>query len=89
MAAVAATVVEMDYRDQWRWRLMGAAALDGGHTTTSWHSERAEIHSIVFGHAMMATARNRAMAVALEEEGDGEGKKSNGDCHKVGDGEEQ
>jgi hypothetical protein len=49
--------------------------------------------SIVFGRAARATARNRAMvtvmAVALEEEGNGEGGKSNGDGNKYGDGKQR
>ena len=48
------------------------------------------IHGIVFGCAATATARNRAMgakmAVALEEEGIGEGGKSNGNGDKEGNG---
>ncbi len=40
MAATAAAVVAVDDRDQWRWRLMVVVALDGGHATTSWCSER-------------------------------------------------
>ena len=65
---------------------MAASALDGGHATTSQQSERAAIRGIVFGHAATATARNRATVVVLEEEGNGMGKKSNGDCNKVGNG---
>ncbi len=89
VAAAAAAVAAADYRDRWQWHLMAAAALDGGHATTSWHSERAAIHIIVFSCAMMMTAWNRAMVVALEEEGNSEGKKSNEDCNKVGNGEQQ
>ncbi len=40
VAVAAAAVAAVDYRDQWRWRLMAAAALGGGHTTTSWRSKR-------------------------------------------------
>jgi hypothetical protein len=40
-AAAAAAVVAVDDRDRWWWRLMAAAALDRGHATTSWRSERA------------------------------------------------
>ncbi len=40
-AAAAAVVAAVDDRDQWHWSLMAAAALDGCHTTTSQHSERA------------------------------------------------
>jgi hypothetical protein len=65
---------------------MAAAALDGGHATTSWHSNGAAIRGIVFGPATTATARNRAMMVVLEEESKGEGKKSNGNYNKVGNG---
>jgi hypothetical protein len=48
---------------------MAAAALDGGHTTTSRRSERAAKHGIAFSCAATAMVRNRAMVVALEEEG--------------------
>ncbi len=47
------------------------------------------ICGIVFIYEAMATAKNWAMAtamtVALEEEGDDKGGKSNGDGEKVGD----
>jgi hypothetical protein len=36
----AAVVGALDNKDRWRWRLMAAAALDGGHATTSQRSER-------------------------------------------------
>ena len=68
---------------------MAASALDGDHATTSQRSERAAIRGIVFGHATTAMARNRAMVGVLEEEGNGMGKKSNGDCIKVGKGKRQ
>jgi hypothetical protein len=87
VVAVAAVVVAaVNYRDQWQWRLMVAAALDRGHATTSWCSKRAAIRSIVFGCITMATTRNRVMAVALEEAGNSKGKKSDGNCNKVGSG---
>ncbi len=87
VAAAAAAVAVVDYRD--RWRLMAVAALDRGHITTSWCSKRAAICGIVFGCVTMAMVRNRGMAVVLEEEGDSEGKKSNGNCNKMGNGEQQ
>jgi hypothetical protein len=51
------------------------------------------IHGIVFACTAMATSRNRVMAtemaVALEEEGNGKGRKSNGNCNKEGNGKQQ
>jgi hypothetical protein len=51
------------------------------------------IRGIVFGGTARAMARNRVMAkkmaVALEEEGNGKGRKSNGDGNKEGNGEQQ
>ncbi len=48
------------------------------------------ICGIVFGRAAMGMARDMAMAatmvVALEEEGDGKGRKSDGDDKKEGNG---
>jgi hypothetical protein len=85
VAVVAVAVV--NYEDWWRWHLMAAAALDRGHATISRRSKRAAIRGIDFGCATTALARNRAMAVVLEEEGKGEGKKNNGNCNKVGNGE--
>jgi hypothetical protein len=82
--AVAA-VAAIDYRDRWCLHLVAEAALDGGQVTTSRCSKRAAIRGIVFGCAAMA----RAMVVALEEEGNVEGKKSNGNCNKVGDGKQR
>jgi hypothetical protein len=41
VAAAEVAVAAMDDRDRWRWCLMAVAALDGGHTTTSWCSMRA------------------------------------------------
>jgi hypothetical protein len=38
---------------------------------------------------MMVMLRNRAMTVMLEEEGEGKGEKSDGDCSKVGNGKQQ
>ncbi len=124
---VAVAVRAVDYRDRWQWRLIMAAALGGGHATTSRRSERVAqqknkrvaqgeamqqpanllprrcfdmrhchlscrhrpsilvchaamaICGIVFGRAVTAMVRNRAMAtamaVALEEEGNGDGDK--------------
>ncbi len=89
VAVAAVAVAAVDYRDRLRWHLMAAAALEGGHATTSWRSKRGAICGIVFGSALMAMARNRVMVVALEEEGEGKSKKSNVNCNKVGDGEQQ
>ena len=51
------------------------------------------IHGIVFACTAMATSRNRVMAtemaVALEEEGNGKGRKSNGNCNKESNGKQQ
>ncbi len=41
VAAAAALVAVVDDRDQWRWRLIAAAAFDGGHATISRRSKRA------------------------------------------------
>jgi hypothetical protein len=50
------------------------------------------IHSIVFGCTAMVTARNRAMATtmaeALEEEGNGNGRKSGGNQNEEGNGKQ-
>jgi hypothetical protein len=50
-----------------------------------------EICGIVFGRTLMAAARNRVMvtgmAVALEEDGNGEGRKNDGDGDEEGNGE--
>jgi hypothetical protein len=40
-AAAVAAVAAVDNRDRWQRRLMAEAALDRGHATTSWHSNRA------------------------------------------------
>ncbi len=40
-AAAVVVVAAVDNRDRWQWRLMVAAALDGGHATTSLRSKRA------------------------------------------------
>jgi hypothetical protein len=89
VAAAAVAVAAVDYRDRWRWCLMAAAALDGGHATTSWCSKRAAMCGTVFGCGATSMARNRAMAVALEEEGSGKDLKSNGNCSKVGNCKQQ
>jgi hypothetical protein len=40
-AVAAAEVAAVDDRDLWRWHLIAATALDGGHATTSRRSNRA------------------------------------------------
>ncbi len=40
-AAAVVAVAAVNNKDRWRWHLMATAALDGGHATTSWCSNRA------------------------------------------------
>ncbi len=46
VAAAAAAVATVNYRDWWRWRLMAAAALDGGHPTISGRSKGVAIRAL-------------------------------------------
>ncbi len=89
MAAVVLAVAEVDYRDKWWWHLMVVAALDSGQAITSRRRERAAICGIVYSRATTGMARNKAMAVALDKEGNSKGKKCNGNCNKVGDGKQR